>query len=48
MLPPGNTVILLSDGGKRSRQNQGVDVKLASKLDSSAESLVAHHCLRHP
>ena len=42
MLPPGNTVILLFDGGKRMRQERGVDVKFASKLDFRAEALVAY------
>ena len=53
MLPPGNTVILLFDGGKRMPTKsrcrcQVPGVKFASKLDFSAEALVAHPCLRHP
>ena len=47
-LPPGSTVILLSEGGKWMPTNCGVDVKLASKLDFCAEVLVAHPRLRHP
>ena len=48
MLPPGNIVIVLSDGGNGCRQNYGVDVKFASKLDFSAEALVAHPGLHPP
>ena len=47
-LPPGSTVILLSDGGKRMPTNRDVDVKFASKLDFCAEALVAHPCLGIP
>ena len=48
MLPPGNTVILLSDGGKQMPKKRGVDVEFASKLDFSDEALVAYPGLRPP
>ena len=45
MLPPGNTVILLYDGGKRVATKAP---KFASKLDFSAEALVAYPGIRSP
>ena len=42
MLPPGNTVILLSDRGKRMLTKSRCGCQFASKLEFSAEALVAH------